>query len=250
MFSAMSVAPDLELLLARIGSSSKLASSLVDAPGLSLSWPSLDIVLPGSGLPQGVVELSAPHALGGSTSLALAAVRAGQAKMPKAWCAWIDPERTLHAPGVVAAGVDLSRMLVVCPPRSQLGRVSVKVVGSGAFEIVVVDFHAVPCGAALSMAGAFLKQKAVAAKPKPHKREWAPEVLVRKLALCAEQTAATVLLLTDSTQSRSIAWPTAMRLELGRPSRGELSVRVAKDRRGRVGLAKTLPFLPIVRAVG
>ena len=44
--------------------------------------------------------------------MALAAVRAGQARGRGAWCAWVDPEGTLHAPGVVAAGVELARMLV------------------------------------------------------------------------------------------------------------------------------------------
>jgi RecA DNA recombination protein len=245
----MAVAHDLELLLARIGSSSKLASSLVKVPGLSLSWPGFDDLLPDGGLPRGVVELAAPYALGGTTSIALAAVRAGQANTPHSWCAWIDPERTLHAPGVAAAGVDLSRMLVVCPPRSQLGRISVKVVGLGAFEVVVVDFHGVPRSARMDKA--FSPPRfGTAAFAKPGRKDVPPEVLVRKLALSAEQTAATVLLLTDSTQPRSVAWPTALRLELGHPSRAELSMRVAKDRKGRVSLAKTVPFFPVARATG
>ncbi len=198
-------------------------------------------------MPRGVVELAAPYGLGGSTSLALSAVRAGQARMPKAWCAWIDPERTLHAPGVVAAGVDLSRMLVVCPPRSQLGRVAVKVVGAGAFEVIVVDLHAVPSGGAALCPSS---PKWIPGSGKSLKREWAPEVLVRKLALSAEPSEGVVLLLTDSTRPRSVPWPTALRLELGRPNRAELTVRVAKDRRGRSSLARTLPFSPVVRAVG
>src|ERR1700704_1436560 len=116
----MSVAHDVEALLARIGSPSKLSLPRLEdvSPPLVLSWPGLDEALPDGGLPRGVVEFAAPHALGGSTSVALAAVRAGQARGEKAWCAWIDPEGTLHAPGVVAAGVDLARMLVVRPPRA------------------------------------------------------------------------------------------------------------------------------------
>jgi hypothetical protein len=185
------------------------------------------------------VELTAPRALGGSTSLALAAVRAGQERAGGAWCAWLDPERTLHAPGVVAAGVDLARLLVVCPARALLGRASVKVVGAGAFEVVVVDFDAIshaPPVVAPSEAG------------RGKSKAWPSEVLVRKLALAAEAGGTTVILLTDSMRKRAVPWPVAMRLELGRPTRNELSIRIAKDRRGHVGVAKTIPFRPLIRA--
>jgi hypothetical protein len=73
----------------------------------------------------------------------------------------------------------------------------------------------------------------------------APEVLVRKLALAAEPSGATVMLLTDSARPRTAPWPVALRLELSRPSRHELTVRVAKDRCGRSGLVKTVPFHPV-----
>jgi len=241
----MSVAHDVEALLARIGSPSKLRLPRSEdvSPPLVLSWAALNEVLPDGGLPPGVVEFAAPRALGGSTSIALAAVRAGQARGEKAWCAWIDPEGTLHAPGVVAAGVDLSRMLVVHPPRALVGRVALKVVGAGAFEVVVVDFDALP-GAQLQSP---TKVNEAAARKK---KGWAPEVLVRKLALAAEPSGTTVLLLTDATGSRAVPWPVAMRLELSRPRRCELVVRVAKDRRGRVGVAKTVPFHLAIRATG
>jgi recombination protein RecA len=254
----MAAAHDIEALLAKLGDKAgfelrenlrsqgpgggKLRLAPPPAPGaLTLSWPGLGDLLPDGGLPRGVVELAAPRALGGSTSVALAAVRAGQARAAGAWCAWLDPEGTLHAPGVVAAGVDLDRMLVVRPPRAQLARVAVKVVGAGAFEVVVVDFDAVP-GATL----------AADARPQVAKkrRAWAPEVLVRKLALSAESSGSTVLLLTDGARPRSIPWPVALRLELSRPTRSELVVRVAKDRRGRIGLVKTVPFLPVCRNAG
>jgi hypothetical protein len=59
-----------------------------------------------------------------------------------------------------------------------------------------------------------------------------------------------VLLLTDSLRQRTTPWPVALRLELERRSRGELVVRVAKDKRGRVGLAKTIPFAPLLVSNG
>jgi len=245
----MSEAVDLKKLLSRLTESSKLSSSLEEVRyGLSLSWPGLEALLPGGCLPRGVVELSAPFALGGATSVGLAAICAGQAKAATAWCAWVDPERSLYAPGVVAAGVDLSRLLVVCPPRGRLGQVSVKVAASGAFEVVVVDMH--PIFGAGSGRGRWTS-KADSSKPgSKTTRAWPAEILVRKLALAAEASSASVLLLTDSTLPRATVWPTALRLELGRPNRLEQTLRVAKDRRGRIGLVKTLPFRPLVKASG
>src|SRR5580704_672193 len=209
---------------------------------LTLPWPGLGDLLPDGGLPRGVVELAAPRALGGSTSVALAAVRSGQARARSAWCAWIDPEGTLHAPGVVAAGVDLDRLFVVRPPRAQLARVAVKVVGAGAFEVVVVDCDAVP--------GASVDTGAAEVMAVKKRKTWAPEVLVRKLALSAEASGSTVLLLTDSMRPRAMPWPVSLRLELSRPTRNDLMVRVAKDRRGRIGLVRTVPFVPVLRAAG
>jgi hypothetical protein len=242
MGSSITTHEDIEVLLARLGRRRlHLATENEGPPPLTLAWPGLSDVLPDGGLPRGVVELTAPRALGGATSVALAAVRAGQARALTAWSAWVDPEATLHAPGVVAAGVDLVRMLVVHPPRADLGRIALKVVASGAFEVVVIDFDPVwgasspPAPVTVRPAG----RRPAGAKP------GTPEVLVRKLALAAEPSGATVLILTDSTRPRAAVWPVALRLELARPSRHDLSVRIAKDRRGRVGLAKTVPFYPV-----
>ncbi len=241
---------NLALLKAR--SSAVRFTSPLAAPreALVLDWPGLGDLLPDGGLPRGVIELAAPRALGGSTSVALEAVRAGQARSKAAWCAWIDPEGTLHAPGVAARGVDLARMLVVRPPRSQLGRVAVKVMGAGAFEVVVVDFDAVPEAARGERNHAnHANQASAEQRDREGKRRsaWAPEVLVRKLALAAESSGATVLLLTDSTRPRALQWPVALRLELSRPTRSTLAVRVAKDRRGRIGMMKTVAFRPLQR---
>jgi hypothetical protein len=237
----MSAAQDVQSLIASLGSSSLRLARREEAKPyvLSLAWPELESVLPDGGLPRGIVELAAPSALGGSTSVALAAVEAGQARGDGAWCAWIDPEGTLYAPGVVAAGVDLARLLVARTPRAQLGRVGVKMVTSGAFEVVVVDMDAMP--------GAVVPERTAG---RPGKRAWPLDLLVRKLALAAEPWGATVLLLTDASRPRTAPWPVALRLELFRPSAHDLSVRVTKDKRGRMGPAKTIPFRPVHRAEG
>ncbi len=234
-------AHDMEALLGRLSPEGshflRVALSYEAKPSSSLllGWPGLDEVLPDGGLPKGVVELTAPGALGGSTSIALAAVRAAQTRSPNGWCAWLDPDGTLYAPGVAAAGVDLRRMLVVRSSRALLGRMAVKVVGAGAFDVVVVDLDPVPRAAPCEPASA----------GRTRRKAWAPEVLVRKLALAAEPNGVTVLLLSDSTRPRAVVWPVALRLELERPSFDEMAVRVAKDKRGRAGLAKTVPFAPL-----
>lgn len=255
----MAAAHDFEALLAQMGGRLRFAGDDERPRPLALGWPELDAALPDGGLPRGIIELSAPGKLGGATSIALAAIRTAQARSPSAWCAWIDPEGTLHAPGVAAACVDLSRMLVVRTPRVLLGKVGVKVVAAGAFEVVVIDLDA------LAWSGdAGVWPKGRQSRPSlaqsdglpgagdraallPRSRGWAPELLVRKLALAAEPNGATVLLLTDASKPRAIQWPVALRLELSRPDAGTLAVRIAKERRGRVGLAQRVPFLPLTR---
>jgi hypothetical protein len=128
-------------------------------------------------------------------------------------------------------------MLVVRCPRERLERVAVQVIASGAFEVVVVDFDRIP------RAGADSASNGHAARPPTRKKkQWGPQVLIRKLALVAEPNGTTVLLLTDASKPRAVPWPVALRLELSRPGPRELVVRVAKEKRGRIGLAKTIPF--------
>ena len=214
------------------------------AKALSLSaalhLPKLDEVLPGGGLPRGaVVELSAPRGLARATTLALAACASaqasararGQSDSAGAWCAFLDPTMTLFAPGVVTAGVDLTRLLVVRPPLAALARVAVRVVASRAFSVVVIDTAGVPGGAA----GVRLDR-------------WS--TVTRRLALAIEGGDTTVLLLTDRQQHRSMPLPVAMRIELERPAEERMSIRIAKDRHGRVSAPAMIPLAPRAAAGG
>jgi recombination protein RecA len=231
LFSVRSEAAIAELF-GRLGSRLERAESLeASSTKLCLDWRELDAALPDGGLPRGVVELAAPRALGGGGSIALAAVRAAQLRDAKAWCAWVDPESTLYAPGVAYAGVDLARLLVVRPSRAEMARAAVKVVASRAFDVVVVDVDAV--------AGTTREHAANGAKKR--RAAWPMDVTVRKLALVAGEGGTTVLLMTDSLAPRAVPWPVALRLELSR-TESAIDVRVAKDRRGRVGLVKTVPL--------
>jgi recombination protein RecA len=192
----------------------------------ALDWPELADLLPDGGFPRGVVELSSPHAVGGATAVAFAAIRSTQKKSatqthPNAIpAAWIDTDSTLFAPGVARAGIDLARLFVVRPPRTELGRIAVKVARSGAFELLVVDVDAIA-----GIDETTQKQARISSKM---------EVVVRKLALAAEANGMTVILITDAHRHRAVPWPVAMRLELERRP-GKIGVRVAKERHGRIG---------------
>ncbi len=203
---------------------------------LSLDWPELEGVLPDRGFPRGVVEIASPMnksgvMRGGATTLSLAAVRAVHAADPRAWCAWITEADgvPLYAPAVAAAEVDLDRLLVVRPEPSDLARTVVKIASSGAFELVVVDAPRgldgrltipVPTGSVRSRSGGGSGSRVAGA------------VVVRKLALAAEEKGTTFLVLTNVFSPRAVPWPVALRIDVERRPEA-IAVRVSKDRRGR-----------------
>jgi hypothetical protein len=198
-----------------------------EAPrSLVLGLP-IDAVLPGGGLPRGaVVELATIGGAALGTTLSLAACRSIQheAKLrggEPAWCAFVDPTRSLFGPGVAAAGVRLDRLLVVRPTLEALARTALRIVESRAFAVVVIDTVGVP-GALLDVGLG----------------SW-PRV-VRRLAMAAEGSNGCVLLLTDRDARRPLPLPVAQRIELARRSEHELSVRIAKDRRGQVASPRTI----------
>jgi recombination protein RecA len=194
---------------------------------LGLGNGELDSLLPGGGLPRGsVVELSVSGGVALATSVALAACRAAGEEARASggdapWCAFVDPSATLHGPSVQGARVDLERLLVVRPLVDALGRTAVRLVESRAFSIVIVDTVGVP-GAALDVG--------LAAWPR----------VVRRLAMAAGDSGSTVLLITDGEARRPLPLPVALRLELKRPQPDRLSVRIAKERRGRISQSRTI----------
>jgi hypothetical protein len=189
---------------------------------LATGFVELDRALPRGGFPRGAVsELCSSLGLGVPTSVALAAcataqLEARQEGRPVPWCAFLDPTGSLHGPGVAAAGVELSRLLVVRPPIESLARLAARLVTSGAFAVVIVDTAGVPGAGACS---------SLAAWP----------TATRRLALAAEAGPSVVLLLTDQDAIRPVPLPVAMRVELQQPAPGRLSLRVAKERQGQVG---------------
>lgn len=188
--------------------------------------PTIDDALPDGGLPRGaVVEIASPRMLGRATAIALRACAAFQAEArlrsgdttSGAWCAFIDPWSTLHAPAVVASGVDPARLLVVRSPIEALSRVAVRVAESRIFGVVVLDTSSVP---GIAPTGGIRLDR------------WG--TVVRRLSLAVERTDTTVVLLTDRSAPRAMPLPVALRLEVSSTLSGSVQLRVAKDRHGRV----------------
>jgi recombination protein RecA len=196
---------------------------------LPLGIPDLDAVLPDGGLPRGtVIELSAASGPALGTSVSLLACRAAQDEAVKRggavpFCAFVDPAATLHGPGVSGLGVRLERLLVVRPPLEAIGRTAIRLAESQAFAVVVVDTLSVP-GAPLEVS--------LGTWPR----------IVRRLSIAAEESGACIVILTDGDARRPLPLPVGMRVELARPAADRLSVRVAKERRGRVGAPRTLQW--------
>lgn len=222
---------------------------------LALDWPELERVLPDRGFPRGVIEIASPNASntshrnasfassavmrGGATTIALSAIRAVHANANGAngWCAWITESTAapLYAPAVAQAGVDLDRLLVVRPEPVDLARAVVKVASSGAFDLVVID---APNGLDGKLAlvssganGAVQVNGSRASHTRPPPRVDAA-VIIRKLALAAEERGTTFIVLTNLYTPRAVPWPVALRLEVERRPEA-IAVRVTKDRRGR-----------------
>jgi recombination protein RecA len=197
--------------------------------GLSLGVPELDALLPDGGLVRGgVVELctAGEGALGTSLGLGVCAQAQAEARARGGhtpWCAFIDPSCTLYGPGASAAGVELSRLLVVRPPFAALSRVALRLAESEAFAVVVVD-----------LAGVVGERVSVPLGTWPR--------VVRRLAMAIEGTGHSVLLLTRDSDRRPLPLPVAQRLEISRPNVDKLMVRIAKDQRGRVSAPRSVAW--------
>jgi hypothetical protein len=222
--------------LARLGVAQGTSALTPPENVLSLDWPELERVLPDRGFPRGVIEIASPITKqgamrGGATTISLSAVRAVHAADPRAWCAWITEANAppLYAPAVAQAGVDLDRLLVVRPQPADLARTVVKIASSGAFDLVVVDAPAGLDGR-LSITDATVGPRRA---PQVRARSRVDgSVVVRKLALAAEEKGTTFIVLTNVFTSRAVPWPVALRIEVERRPEA-IAVRITKDRRGR-----------------
>jgi hypothetical protein len=103
----------------------------------------------------------------------------------------------------------------------------VKVASSGAFDLVVID---APSGLDGRLSIGTIGTKRGASGTSRARVDGA--VIVRKLALAAEEKGTSCILLTNLFTERATPWPVALRLEVERRPEA-IAVRVTKDRRGR-----------------
>ncbi len=115
---------------------------------LATGFEELDALLPGGGWPVGrVTELLVPQEGVGALQLLLPAL--AEISQQKRWVAWIAPPYIPYAPGLAAAGVDLSRMLLVHPRRGGDGLATVERSLRSGTCAAVLAWPTVGAGAAL-----------------------------------------------------------------------------------------------------
>ncbi len=214
---------------ARFGGKVHLATELSreqspePVPGLELR--PLQELLPGGGFLRGqITELAVPSSGSQATTLALLACAQAQRESETlggssqcSLCVFVDPQASLHVPGVVELGVRLDRLLVIQPPLGALSRVVLRLVRSGLFPLIVVDTLG-PWGRALPVdLGSWLRT-------------------VRQMNLALQGSPTVVLLLTDIDKKRPISLPVGRRVELKREDFRRLSLRLARDRRYQSGV--------------
>lgn len=192
-----------------------------EEPSLSQEWQAK---LSRGEFARGVVELSSEGGIALGTSVALRACLRVQQDARSAfgvvpWCAFVDPTGSLYAPGVYASGVDLGRLLVVRPDEESLVRVTLRLIESKVFPLVVVDLKGLP--------GEHFE---------PSLNPWVR--VVRRISRALEGTCHSVLLLTDKNAKRSLPLPVTERLLLSRLRATELRVTVSKSLSGHPGQAK------------
>lgn len=228
------------------------------AKALPLGLPSLDSVLPEHGLPRGaVVEISSARGLGRATTVVLSAIasaqrlaclRSGDDRTQGAWCAFVDPFATLHAPGLRGLGVDPTRLLVVRPPHEALARTTLKLVGAKVFSVIAIDLA--PTWGSIAPSGMPQRSLRVPAQDARGSLDRYCN-FVRRLSIANERSDTTVLLLTDSLAVRSMPLPVSMRIDIerrrsegmgaanensrdARTSNDEVWFRISKERQGRI----------------
>ncbi len=164
-----------------------------------------------------ITELCTVFEGGTATKLALSACVAAQhgqvhaADTPLLVSAFVDPARSLFAPGVAALGVDLAHLLVVSPPPSELARTTLKLARSRVFSLIVVDTLGIP-GHPIQL----------------DFRDWYR--VVRQLKVALEGASTAILLLTDATRPRPLQLPVDRRLVLRRSHPERVELRVTRDR--------------------
>lgn len=175
------------------------------APAVPTGLAALDAVLPGSGWPLGAVTELIPRAEGiGEISLLLDALR--RVASPQRPIVFVRPPHVLYPPGLVNAGLPLSRLVWIGAPDDVDGRwAAEQALRSGAASAVVIW------------------------------SETRAEVALRRLQLAAAETESLAFVYRPPAALRNSS-PAAVRLAL-HADPGGLRIEVLKARGGRAGVS-------------
>ena len=185
----------------------------VTAPSLPTGFPALDAELPGSGWPMGCLTEILPGQEGIGELRLFGPALAGLSAAGR-WIAWIAPPHHLYAPALVAAGINLSRLIIA---RARTGQ--------EALWAVEQALASRACGAVLAWP--------VAAKY--------PEL--RRLQLAAEASRALAVLFRPP-KTAGESSPAALRIALGATA-GGLAAHILKRRGAPLNRPVLLPADPL-----
>jgi cell division inhibitor SulA len=188
--------------------------SRVEFPGIPTGFAGLDAELPGGGWPAGALTELLPENEGIGEVRALGPALARLSKDGR-WLAWIEPPYLPYAPGLEAAGIDLSKVVIV-RARTQQDRL-------WAMEQALQSGS---CGAVLGW---------------PEKVSF---VQLRRLQIAAEGSPALAFLFRPPVSARESS-PAALRLHL-QSIKGELAVKILKRRGGPLARPILLTPAPVV----
>lgn len=191
-----------------------------------LDWPELEGLSADCGFFQGVSEFSGAFLRGGVTQLALGLTAAIHRAQSDAWCAWFSLDGMLHAPGVAQTGVDLRRFIVVHSPDELLSKWVLRTTTRGLFDGLIVDV-----------------QSALNLQPELAPDQRLDTYWMKRLALASEKNRTRVVLLTDSAQNQTGAWPVDQKLKCEQLEPDAFVVEVTKSRLGTVSPPRRIKLI-------
>jgi hypothetical protein len=185
-----------------------------ELPCISSGFPALDAELPGGGWPAGVVTELLPEHEGIGEVRALGPALSNLSGQGR-WLAWVEPPYLPYAPALQAAGIDLSKIMIV-RARSQ----------KEVLWAIEQALQSCACGAVLGWPGKVSFTQ------------------LRRLQIAAEGSPAIAFLFRSPLAARE-ASPSALRLHL-QSIKGELAVKILKRRGGPLARPILLNPAPVV----
>jgi hypothetical protein len=198
------------------------AVSIPDLPAIPTGFAVLDDVLPGGGWPSGALTeiLAAREGVGEVSLLAPALARLSWEE--SGWIAWIAPPHVPYAPALQAAGIDLSRFVVVNPRSTSEALWATRQALDGNCCSAVLSWLSVPDHQSLRRLQLATEGRRTAAflfRPASAARDFSPAPLRLSLEPAGDRLTVHVL------KRRGALLPRPVLLDLPRPAHNDAVVR-------------------------